>query len=135
MSAVLAVLAQQRAPEAEEMLHAILEVRYRLWPLNQPETWQARHTLARCMQAQGRLAEAEAELRATLATVEPRHADRSEVLAIRSTLALVLLLDEQVDAAIEVYERLLADCRRLLGDTHLDTLQVEHALRRLRDGD
>lgn len=135
MSAVLAVLAQQRAPEAEEMLHAILEVRYRLWPLNQPEAWQARHTLARCMQAQGRLAEAEAELRATLATVEPRHADRSEVLAIRSTLALVLLLDEQVDAAIEVYERLLADRRRLLGDTHLDTLQVEHALRRLRDGD
>ncbi|MCG5442807.1 tetratricopeptide repeat protein [Micromonospora sp. NIE79] len=134
-SLALAVLAQQRAPEAEEMLHAILEVRYRLWPLNQPETWQARHTLARCMQAQGRLAEAEAELRATLATVEPRHADRSEVLAIRSTLALVLLLEEQVDAAIEVYEQLLADRRRLLGDTHLDTLQVEHALRRLRNGD
>ncbi|MGC4866958.1 tetratricopeptide repeat protein [Micromonospora sp. DT53] len=133
-SLALAVLAQQRSPEAEEMLHAILEVRYRLWPLNQPETWQARHTLARCMQAQGRLAEAEAELRATLATVEPRHADRSEVLAIRSTLGLVLLLEEQVDTAIEVYEQLLADRRRLLGDTHLDTLQVEHALRRLRDG-
>ncbi|MDG4806362.1 tetratricopeptide repeat protein [Micromonospora sp. WMMD1120] len=133
-SLALAVLAQQRAAEAEEMLHAILEVRYRLWPLNQPETWQARHTLARCMQAQGRLAEAEAELRATLATVEPRHADRSEVLAIRFTLAAVLLLDGQVDAAIEEYERLLTDRRRLLGDTHLDTLQVEHALRRLRDG-
>jgi tetratricopeptide (TPR) repeat protein len=134
-SLALAVLAQHRAPEAEEMLHAILEVRYRLWPLNQPETWQARHTLARCMQEQGRLGEAEAELRATLATVEPRHADRSEVLAIRATLAVVLLLDGRVDEAIDVYERLLADRRRLLGDFHLDTLQVEHALRRLRNGE
>ncbi|WP_433115698.1 tetratricopeptide repeat protein [Micromonospora sp. CA-246542] len=133
-SLALAVLAQHRAPEAEEMLHAVLEVRYRLWPSNQPETWQARHTLARCMQEQGRLAEAEAELRATLATVDPRHADRSEVLAIRATLAVVLLLDGRVDEAIDVYEHLLADRRRLLGDIHLDTLQVEHALRRLRNG-
>ncbi|MEV4215146.1 tetratricopeptide repeat protein [Micromonospora sp. NPDC049662] len=133
-SLALAVLAQHRAPEAEEMLHAVLEVRYRRWPSNQPETWQARHTLARCLQEQGRLAEAEAELRATLATVDPRHADRSEVLAIRATLAVVLLLDGRVDEAIDVYERLLADRRRLLGDFHLDTLQVEHALRRLRNG-
>ncbi|MEU8182473.1 tetratricopeptide repeat protein [Micromonospora sp. NPDC049047] len=133
-SLALAVLAQDRVPEAEAMMHTLLEVYYRRWPLNQPETWQARHTLARCMQAQGRLVEAEAELRATLATVEPRYADRNEVLAIRATLAVVLLLDGRVDPAIEAFDELLADRRRLLGDTHLDTLQIEHALRRLRSG-
>ncbi|MEU6074508.1 tetratricopeptide repeat protein [Micromonospora sp. NPDC047074] len=134
-SLALAVLAQQRAEEAEEMLTAILEVRYRKWPLNQPETWLARHTLARCMQHLGRLDEAERELRATLATVEPRYADRNEVLAIRAGLAAVLLLRGRIDQAIEAYELLLADRRRLLGDAHPDTLQVEGALRRLRAGE
>ncbi|WP_433530007.1 tetratricopeptide repeat protein [Micromonospora sp. CA-263727] len=126
------IFSQGRAAEAEQMLLTILEIRYRRWPHNHPETWVARHTLARCMQEQGRLAEAEQELRDTLATVEPRYTDRSEVLDIRRDLAALHLLQGEIDEALAAYEGLLADLRRLLGDAHDKTVQVEQVLHKLR---
>jgi hypothetical protein len=122
-----AILAQQRAPEAEAMLRDILKVRDRIWSAADPETLFARQTLARSLLEQGKVDDAESEIRDALHQAADRM-EAPEAMSLRHTLVTVLQLKGLVADSVAELTALLADRRRVLGDTHPETERTRQQL-------
>ncbi|QXJ23809.1 tetratricopeptide repeat protein [Actinomadura graeca] len=123
-----AVLLRHHPEEAEQMLRCILRVRGHLWPMATPETLFVRRTLAQCMLAYGdrkRAAEAEAEVRDALQRVPKQQQDAPVAMLLRQSLCSALLLQERISEVREIAEDLLADMRRVWGDSHPTTREFK----------
>lgn len=119
-----AMLAQGRAVEAEREVRAVLAVRQPLSGEEHPETVGLRNSLIKSLLAQQRLEEADRELRVALAGVShERYVNRPEVLALRHTLAHLKRVQGHMEEAAAELRSLISDRRRILGDTHPDTME------------
>jgi tetratricopeptide (TPR) repeat protein/predicted Ser/Thr protein kinase len=122
--------------EAIEMSRAVLSARLDAYGEKHPYTLTARSNLAAALITTRELDEAEAQLRMVIEAINPPNLDAASAM---DNLSLVLMLDDQVEAAVELNTEVLSIRRRLLSDTHL---RVAHTLTnranmvfRLRDFD
>lgn len=132
-----AILALGRTSEAEAEIRDILRVRAKHWSPANPETLFARQTLARSLAEQGKTipakaTEAEAEVRDALQVAASRPG-APITLALRHTLANVLLMQGRVPETITELTGLVADRRKVLGSGHPETLRTEELLARTRN--
>jgi tetratricopeptide (TPR) repeat protein len=129
-----AMLARGRAAEAERELRAVLDVRRSRSGDDHPETVGIRNSLARALLAQDRRPEAERELRTVLAGATPdRYRNRPELMTVRHTLAQLRRAQGDLAGAAAELRSLVEDRRRILGDTHPDTVEAEAELAELAD--
>jgi hypothetical protein len=127
-----AILALGRAREAEVMIRDVLDVRNRIWSSATPETLFSRQTLARTLLEQGKPDDAEHEVRDALREAAERP-DALEVMSLRQTLTVVLLMQGRVSEAVADLAELLANRRRVLGLTHPETERTSRLLTRARE--
>ncbi|MFI5799298.1 alpha/beta fold hydrolase [Streptomyces sp. NPDC051677] len=126
-----ALLAQGRAAEAETHLREILAIRLRKWEPGTPETLHARETLARSLLEQEKVDEAVTVIDA--ARRDARQPDDSHpVMRLRYCAAYALLLQGRVDEAGALLTSLLADQRRVLGESHPEVRLTQTLLDRIR---
>jgi tetratricopeptide (TPR) repeat protein len=129
-----AILYQGRYGEAEAKLREILEIRYREFPRATPETLFVRQTLATSMLEQKdkrKWREAEAELDGALSEMANR-LDLPVVMLLRHCRALAVLQLGRVPEAADDLAKLLADRKRVLGDSHPETKRTGQLLVRAR---
>ncbi|MFG2130712.1 alpha/beta fold hydrolase [Streptomyces sp. NPDC048751] len=127
-----ALLAQGRAAEAEAHMRAILAIRLRNWAPGTPETLHARDTLARTLLLQEKVEEAVAVIDAARRdALQPE--DSHPVMRLRYCAAEALLLQGRVEDADIALSSLLADQRRVLGDSHPEARLTQDLLAKTQD--
>ena len=129
---------QGRLDEAEQLLKDCGELGRRIWGHEQNQfLHRAAVDLARVYKFQGRLVEAEAQARIAVQGSQNRLGEYHRVtFEARQMLAEILDLSSGKEEADSIYDQLLDDVPRQLGDDHRYALEMRHAfaLRRQRQG-
>jgi pimeloyl-ACP methyl ester carboxylesterase len=126
-----AILALGRFGEAELMARDILKVRNEIWSSTTPETLFVRETLTRSLLEQDKWDEAETEVRAALATAD--RLDSPRAMELRGNLVLVLFSQGRYRESFDEARSLIADQRRVLGESHPRIKRTAELLSKARE--
>ncbi len=121
-----ALVRRGRLTEAEQELRALLDDERSL-PLDERNTFPARHALARVVGLQGRYLDSEAGLRAVWADrTRLLGADHRRTMVTRDHLSWVLGRAGRTIEGLEICRTVLSDRRRVLGSAHPHSLASQY---------